>query len=204
MCDGEDGAVFELSPYGGLNQIICLQVDSSCSLIQDEDPRLPQESSSQTHQLPLAHTAHTTQHRNHNTTNDFHRAEVCQVSKTVLSISLLPSLPEILSSLGTLQLQLCRLVADKLVKVRMLQSFPHRFIRALIKGVQVHPQAAREQNRLLWQKEAQRLDRKTENTPNHRYSAYEEEEPGVLRSLKGTAVLFIMNKSVKRAEGWIS
>lgn len=56
MCDGKDGAVFKLSPNGGLDEIICLQVDRSCSFIQDEDPRLPQESTSQTHQLPLANT----------------------------------------------------------------------------------------------------------------------------------------------------
>lgn len=62
VSDGKDGAVFKLSPNGGLNKIICLQVDSGCSFIQDEDPRLSQESSSQTHQLPLAHTVDTTAH----------------------------------------------------------------------------------------------------------------------------------------------
>lgn len=60
MSDGKDGAVFKLSPNGGLDEIIRLQVDSSCGFIQDEDPGLPQESSSQTHQLPLAHAEDTT------------------------------------------------------------------------------------------------------------------------------------------------
>lgn len=48
--------------------------------------------------------------------------------------------PEVLSSLRTLQLQLGRLVADELVEVRMLQSFPHVFVAVLVEGVQVHPQ----------------------------------------------------------------
>lgn len=67
VSDGKDGAVFKLSPNGGLDEIICLQVDSSCSFIQDENPRLPQESSSQTHQLPLAHTVDITAHSTRNT-----------------------------------------------------------------------------------------------------------------------------------------
>lgn len=62
MSNSEDGAVLKLSPNSGLDEIICLQVDSSSGFIQDEDPGLPQESSSQTHQLPLAHTGHTTIH----------------------------------------------------------------------------------------------------------------------------------------------
>lgn len=56
VCDGEDGAVFKLTPDRGLDEVIRLQVNSSCSFIQDEDPGLPQQSSSQTHQLPLTHT----------------------------------------------------------------------------------------------------------------------------------------------------
>lgn len=62
VSDGEDGAVFKLSPNGGLDEIVRLQVNSSRSFVQDEDPRLPQESSSQTHQLPLAHAADTRAH----------------------------------------------------------------------------------------------------------------------------------------------
>lgn len=61
--------------------------------------------------------------------------------------------PEVLSSLCTLQLQFCRLVADKLVEVRMFHSSPHLFIAVLLKGVQVHLQCAGEQHRLLWQRE---------------------------------------------------
>lgn len=60
-----------------------------------------------------------------------------------------PHPPEVLSALRALQLQLGRLVADKPVEVRVLQSFPHFFIVVLVKGVQVHPQSAWEQNRLL-------------------------------------------------------
>lgn len=61
--------------------------------------------------------------------------------------------PEVLSSLRTLQLQFCRLVADKLVEVRVLQGFPHVFVAVLVKGVQVHSQGPREQHGLLGQKQ---------------------------------------------------
>lgn len=60
VSDGKDGAVLKLRPNGGLDEIVRLQVDCSCGFIQDEDPGLPQESSGQTHQLPLAHTEGTT------------------------------------------------------------------------------------------------------------------------------------------------
>lgn len=54
VCNGENRAVLKLSPNGGLDEVVRLQVNSSCSFIQDQDPGFPQESSSQTHQLPLA------------------------------------------------------------------------------------------------------------------------------------------------------
>lgn len=76
----------------------------------------------------------------------FVQSLVCYISSPL-------NLPEVLSSLCTLQLQFCRLVADKLLKVRMFQSFPHLFITVPLKGVQVHPQCAWEKHRLLWQRE---------------------------------------------------
>lgn len=39
--DGENRAVFKLSPNGGLDEVICLQVNCSCSFIQDQDPGFP-------------------------------------------------------------------------------------------------------------------------------------------------------------------
>lgn len=60
-------------------------------------------------------------------------------------------LPEVLSPLWTLQLQLCWIVANKLVKVGMLQRFPHLFVIVLVKRIQVHSESAWEQNRLLQQ-----------------------------------------------------
>ncbi len=81
VSDGKDGAVFKLSPNGGLDEIICLQVDSSRSFIQDEDPRLPQESSSQTHQLPLAHTVNTAAHE----TQHYREPLVCLLTTTIHS-----------------------------------------------------------------------------------------------------------------------
>lgn len=59
VSNGEDGAVFKLSPDGGLDEVVRLQVDGGCGFIEDEDPGLPQESSSQTHQLPLTHAVQT-------------------------------------------------------------------------------------------------------------------------------------------------
>lgn len=56
VSDGENGAVLKLCADGGLDEIISLQVDSGRSFIQDEDSGLPQQSSSQTHQLPLTNT----------------------------------------------------------------------------------------------------------------------------------------------------
>lgn len=72
------------------------------------------------------------------------------------------SLPQVLSSLWALQLQFCRLVADKLVEVRMFQSFPHLFITVLLKRVQVHPQCPGEQHRLLWQRKGLTTDADTD------------------------------------------
>ncbi|TNN53940.1 hypothetical protein EYF80_035838 [Liparis tanakae] len=121
VSDGEHGAVFKLSPDGGLDEIVRLQVHGSRSFIQDEDPRLPQERSSQTHQLPLAHTADTTAHEEPG--------------------GLKPTPPP--------PVQFCRLVADKLVEVGLFQSPPHFFIAVLLKGVQVHLQCAGEEDGLL-------------------------------------------------------
>lgn len=59
VSDGEDCAVLELRADGGLDEIISLQVNSSCGFIEDEDSGLPQQGSGQTHELPLSHTAHT-------------------------------------------------------------------------------------------------------------------------------------------------
>lgn len=56
---GEDGAVLKLGADGGLDEVVGLQVDSSRGLVQDKDPGLPQESSGQTHQLPLTHAEDT-------------------------------------------------------------------------------------------------------------------------------------------------
>lgn len=39
--NGENRAVFKLSPNGGLDEVIRLQVNSSCSFIQDQDPGFP-------------------------------------------------------------------------------------------------------------------------------------------------------------------
>lgn len=39
--DCENCAVFKLSTNGGLDKVIRLQVNSSCSFIQDEDPGFP-------------------------------------------------------------------------------------------------------------------------------------------------------------------
>lgn len=140
VSDGEHGAVFKLSPNGRLDEIVRLQVHGSRSFIQDEDPRLPQERSSQTHQLPLAHTADTTAHEEPGGLKPITR---CSASR---------SRPEVLSSLGALQVQFCRLVADKLVEVGLLQSPPHFFIAVLLKGVQVHLQCAGEEDGLLGQR----------------------------------------------------
>lgn len=52
--DGEDSAVRKLFADGGLNQVVRLQVDGCCGLIQDQDARLPQQGSGQTQKLPLS------------------------------------------------------------------------------------------------------------------------------------------------------
>ena len=46
VSDGEDGAVLKLCPDGGLDEVVRLQVDGSRGLIQNQDPRLPQQSTS--------------------------------------------------------------------------------------------------------------------------------------------------------------
>lgn len=54
MRDGEHGAVRELRPDGGLDQVIRLQVDGGRGLVQDQNAGVPQEGAGQAHQLPLA------------------------------------------------------------------------------------------------------------------------------------------------------
>lgn len=39
--DGENRAVLKLSANGGLDEVICLQVNGSCGFIQDENPGFP-------------------------------------------------------------------------------------------------------------------------------------------------------------------
>lgn len=62
---------------------------------------------------------------------------------------LLLLVPEVFSSFGALQLELGRLVADKLLQMREFQHFPHFFITVFLKGIEVHPQSPREQDGLL-------------------------------------------------------
>ena len=56
MSDGQDSAVLKLGADGGLDQVVSLQVNSSCGLVQNQDFGLPKECSGQTHQLPLTQT----------------------------------------------------------------------------------------------------------------------------------------------------
>lgn len=51
--DGEDGAVMELRPDGGLNEVVRFQVHGRCGLIQHKDLRLPQQGPGQAHELTL-------------------------------------------------------------------------------------------------------------------------------------------------------
>lgn len=54
MRDGEDGAVRELRPDGGLDQVIRLQVNGGRGLVQDQNAGVPQEGAGEAHQLLLA------------------------------------------------------------------------------------------------------------------------------------------------------
>ena len=54
--DGQHGAVLKLGPDGGLDQSVGLQVHGRRGFVQDQDLRLPQQRSGQTHKLPLAQT----------------------------------------------------------------------------------------------------------------------------------------------------
>ena len=53
--DGDDGALRELLPDGGLHQVVSLQVHGRGGLVQDEDLGLPQEGPGQAHELSLTH-----------------------------------------------------------------------------------------------------------------------------------------------------
>ena len=65
-------------------------------------------------------------------------------------------LPEILPTLGALEVQACGLGAHKCVQVRQLQSLPHVFLWVTAKGVQVHAQGPREQDGVLGTKQVLR------------------------------------------------
>ena len=52
--DGQHGAVLKLGPDRGLDQGVGLQVHGRRGFVQDQDLRLPQQSSGQTHELTLA------------------------------------------------------------------------------------------------------------------------------------------------------
>ena len=56
VCNCEHGAVVELLPDGGLDQVVCLEVDRGRGLVQDQHLSLPQQGARQAHQLALAHT----------------------------------------------------------------------------------------------------------------------------------------------------
>lgn len=58
--NGEDCTIIKLSTNGGLDQLVCLQVNSCCGFIQNQDPGLPQQSSGQTQQLSLTETTENT------------------------------------------------------------------------------------------------------------------------------------------------
>ena len=60
MSDGEHGAVGELCPDGGLDQVVRLQVHGRRRLVQHQDLGLPQQGAAQTDQLALAHTVQNT------------------------------------------------------------------------------------------------------------------------------------------------
>lgn len=57
MCDGEHGTVGKLSADGGLDEIVCLQIDGCCGFIQDEYAGFPEQSPGETQQLSLTETS---------------------------------------------------------------------------------------------------------------------------------------------------
>lgn len=56
MCDGQHCAVLKLGADGGLDEVIGLQVNGSCSLVQNQDATLTEQGPGKAHELPLAHT----------------------------------------------------------------------------------------------------------------------------------------------------
>lgn len=62
-------------------------------------------------------------------------------------------LPKVLSSLTALVGQFVGQTRHKVLQVRKLQSLPHVVISVAVKRIQVHPQRAREQHRVLTQGE---------------------------------------------------
>lgn len=56
MCNGEDGAVLEVSLDGGLDEFVRVDVDGCSGLVEDENLRLSEESTSQAKELPLSDT----------------------------------------------------------------------------------------------------------------------------------------------------
>ena len=54
--DGENGTFCKLGSDSLLDEVVSLQVHCSCGLIQYQDPGLPEQGPSQTHQLTLTHT----------------------------------------------------------------------------------------------------------------------------------------------------
>lgn len=71
------------------------------------------------------------------------------VSNSVQTFHWCSKIPEILSSLTTVVMQLVRQSRHQAVQVGHLQSFPHVLIRVLLKWIQVWPQRPRKQNWVL-------------------------------------------------------
>jgi len=59
MCNRQHRAVGKLTAYRCLNQLICLNVHRSCSLIQHQDRSFAEQGTCQTHQLSLSNTTTT-------------------------------------------------------------------------------------------------------------------------------------------------
>ena len=55
MSDGDHSALFELSSYCVLDEIICFQIHCCCCFIQNKDLSFPEKSSGQANQLALTH-----------------------------------------------------------------------------------------------------------------------------------------------------
>lgn len=56
MCYGKNSTVLKLTADGGLDQRVCLQVQSGCRFIQHQNLCLSEKSSRQANQLPLTKT----------------------------------------------------------------------------------------------------------------------------------------------------